>query len=1124
MKTIIRRPGLPGLLAAQSQVAFNDNAIKLVLIGLVQMLLPAGEAAGWVSAIALLLVAPFVIFAPITGWLADRFPKRDVLTGCLWLQLGVMGVLAAACAMQILPLAVAGFFLLGIQSALMAPARRGMARDLAGESVGEAIGWMEMLCIAAILVGSLAGGQMIDGLAHQLGSPWAAALASTLLLIIGCIGALVVFRGTPRRPAATFRAFSWRLLVGHGDLFCVVRRDRNIWRAAWGDAAFYLVGGFLMLTLAQAGRELFPSGHGAARVTGIMMAVLGGGVALGSIVAARLSRRGIALGLVPAGAIGMAGTLIALVFIPAGSGLFLGGLAVAGFFGGWYLVPLGAFLVDRSRDEERGQVLAASGMLSSLAGVAAVGVHAVVSQGFGIGLSGQFLMAGVFLLGIAVLGTRLLLPQVLRVVALALARLRYRVRVNGGENLPATGGALLVCNHLSYVDTIILSLASPRPIRFLSYAGFFQTPLLGPVLRIFGAIPVSTTQAREAIRTAAEHVRAGELVCIFPEGQLTRTGCLLELKGGFELIARRANAPVIVAHLDGLWGSIFSYAGGRYFFKCPQGWVRRTTVSFAKPLAPAEASVGLVREGLLALGAAALAERSVADDPARELVRALRRNPLRVAMVDPSAVKKPVRAGVVLVLSKLLASRWSGLSDERVGVILPPGLGGTLANLGLLLAGKIPVNLNPLVSETAAIACLRVGGVRTIVTARAVRSKFPKYPWPENLVWIEDELRNRRGVVREYLKTHLLPARLLFPHKTKRGGEEAALLFTSGTSGLPKGVPLTASNLLGNLRQVTETGFLKSDDRLLSALPLFHSFGFTIGLLFPLLCGRTLITAPSPLDADAISRAAREGVPTLLLTTPTFLAGYLKRIPRDAFGTLRLVVTGAERLPSETAAACRARFGCDVVEGYGLTEAAPVVCLNMPHPSLGFAATSVQSGSRAGSVGRLVPGLAARVLDPETGEFLPGHSRGVLALRGVNVISAYLDGSSAEKFRDGWFVTGDVVTVDAEGFVFVEGRTSRFSKIGGEMVSHAAVESAVSVAFPDGAHCVMGCPDAQRGEELVLLTTGNLDERELRRALQETVPNLWIPRRLIRLDALPLLPTGKLDLAECRRVAEAVPA
>lgn len=1098
MKTIFRHRGVGGLLAAQAQVAFNDNATKLVLMGLAQWLLPARGAERATGLISLLLVTPFVLFAPLSGWLADRFPKRHVLAASLWMQLAIMFVLLGAAIVQSLPVAIGGFFLLGIQSALMAPVRRGMVKDLAEDNVGEVIGWMDMLCIAAILGGSLAGSQAIDGLAQAFHSPWAAALAALGALALSCAGALWIFRRVPVHPAAGARPFGHRVLWGHADLFASLRRDRGIWRAALGDSTFYLAGGVLLLALAQVGRGLHPDGAGATRATGLMLALVGMGIAAGSVGAACLNRRRINLGLVPPGALVMAGMFLLLATLPAGGAGYHFTLFALGLGGGLYLVPLGAFLVDRTREEERGKILAASSMLSSLAGIAAVGLHLLAAP---LGPQGQFaLLGGLFILT-ALLSTRMLSQDVLRLIALALSRLRYGVKAEGIENLPARGGALLVCNHVSYVDTIALSLASPRPIRFLSYANFFQAPVLGGILRIFRAIPVSPTHAKDALRRAAEAIQAGELVCIFPEGQLTRTGCLMELKSGFEIIARRTQCPVVVAHLDGLWGSIHSFAGGRYFTKWPRGLRRRITVSFGRPV---EASTEGVRRTMLELGAAALGRRTE-NTLTHTLLEALSGNPFRTALRDG---QKALPAGDLLGLALALSRR--PLPGKRVGVLLPPGAAGTIANLGLLLAGKVPVNLNPTQSTAASQHCLEQAGIETVLASRLMRERFPKFPWPETTRLIESELAAARKW-RWLAAAYFVPTGLLARRLPRAMEDEAVLLFTSGSSGLPKGVPLAHRHLLTNLRQVTETGLLAPRDRLLTALPLFHSFGLTMGLFLPLATRRAIITAPSPLDCEKLAEAARGDAPTVLLTTPTFMRHYLKRVARDAFGTLRLAACGAEKLPEDLRAAFRARFGCEVLEGYGLTEASPVATFNLPHPARGLGADSFQPGGREGSVGRLLPGVAYRLFDMEA------NGRGQLALRGGNIITRYLGGEHAEKFRDGWYLTGDLARIDADGFVFLQGRGSRFSKIGGEMVSHAAVEEALAPHET----CVIGLPSAEKGEELALLTPENLTREDIRALLQKSgAPNLWIPRHIRVVPGLPVLASGKRDLAACRRLAE----
>lgn len=1117
MKTIFRLPGMNRLLFAQSQVAFNDNAVKLVLIGLVQLLLPADQASSLVSLIALLLVAPFLFFAPLTGWLADRFPNRDVLAWSLLLQLAVMVLLFVGTLLHSIPLAIGGFFLLGLQSALMSPARRGLVKNLAGERVGEAIGWMEMLCIVAILGGSLAGGQLIDGMAAAFDDPWKAASIACVVLGAGCLLAWALFLKCPSHPAPSQAPFTAKTLFGHIDLLKTLRRDKSLWWAAIGDSAFYLAGGVLMLTFAEIGRDLHPTGLGAARTTGMMMALLGGGIAIGSVIAARMSRHQVNLGLVPVGAAVMTSSLVALAFLAPGSGFFQLMLLVLGAGGGLFLVPLGAFMVDRSPADRRGKILAAASMLSSFAGLVAVGAHMLLSRVLDWSASTQFIAIGVLLFLVALVSLHRTAPHFLRLVTLLLSRMRYSVTARGVENLPKTGGVLLLCNHVSYVDTIALSLASPRPIRFISYDGFFKAPVLGYILKLFGTIPVSSTRARAALSTAAEHIRAGEVVCIFPEGQLTRTGSLMELKSGFEIIARRANCPVMVAQMDGLWGSIYSFEGGRYFTKWPKGLRRRITVAFATPLTAEAATAEQVRQTMLELGAESFMQRRLPSLP-KLLSHALLSNPWRNVIRDEAG--KGMTAGQLyaksLIVAGLLRSR---LHDRRIGVILPPGHAGAMVNLGLMFTGRIPVNLNPLASMEAGKSCLDLAEVRTIVTSIQIKRKLPNYPWPADTVFVEDCL----GATKIQTATALLHSLSSVFHRT-RPEDEAVLLFTSGSSGLPQGVPLTHRNIVSNLTQVTESGFLQPDDCLLTALPLFHSFGLVMGLLLPIASGRRIITSISPLDCERLAEAARHDAPTLLLSTPTFLRTYTRRIPRDAFGTIRLAITGAEKLPLQTAEAFRQRFGCDVVEGYGLTETSPVAALNMPHPKRGRGADSHQTGWKVGSVGRLVPGLAVRFY--ENDHYRPAANRGILALRGPNVAAGYLK-KDDQKFQDGWLITGDVAHIDAEGFLFIEGRLSRFSKIGGEMVSHLAVEEAIGLSVPkdeDCIDCIVGCTCPEKGERLVLLTNREVTREMIRSAFAaREIPNLWLPRDIMQVIEFPVLASGKLDITSCRRLAETTP-
>ncbi|MGC1479622.1 MAG: AMP-binding protein, partial [Chthoniobacterales bacterium] len=594
--------------------------------------------------------------------------------------------------------------------------------------------------------------------------------------------------------------------------------------------------------------------------------------------------------------------------------------------------------------------------------------------------------------------------------------------------------------------------------------------------------------------------RAGELVCIFPEGQLSRTGSLMELRRGYELIARQAKCPIIPAVTDGLWRSIFSFERGRYFFKIPNALRIGVRVAFGRPLTQTDPMSLRARMG--ELGADAFAARpELKSSLDRELVRSLRRRAFDVVIADHGVGGKRLRGWELLGVCSAIAKKWRSelAGSQRVGVILPPGIGGAVANVSLLLAGKTPVNLNPTAGAAAFSHSLAAAEIDVVISASAVKSKFPDLGWPDQTVDVGEDLK--RLTRAEVLLGALLPAR----RESQTPSE--VLLFTSGSSGTPKGVCLTSRHLLANAMQIDELGLLRRDDIILSGLPLFHCFGLNVGLFTGLLTGRQIATVPTPFDFGKLAKAASVERATFLLSTPTFLKSYLRKVPAEAFEAMRCVCCGAERLPAKLAEAARDQFGVEVVEGYGLTETSPVVAFNQPDPAGGVGVDSTQIGLRAGTVGRLVPGLAWRIDD------------GVLALRGANVVTEYLGCPSAGS----WFVTGDVVSVDSDGFLRIEGRTSRFSKIGGEMVPHCAVEEALTEELAndsEAADCVVGIDIGDGEEELALVTTRNVDPNELRRALRSRgMPNLWIPKRVVSVEALPALASGKVDLAACRALA-----
>ncbi len=728
-------------------------------------------------------------------------------------------------------------------------------------------------------------------------------------------------------------------------------------------------------------------------------------------------------------------------------------------------------------------------------------------------------------------------PWFLEKIAVAIARCLYRVKTRGFEGIPAKGGALILANHLSYIDPVPLQLACPRPIRFVGFQGFLNVnPLFRWLYKISGTIPVSPNGALETTRRVVAALKAGELVCLFPEGSISRTGQLMRIQRGFEVMARKAGVPVIPVAHDGLWGSVFSFSGNKYLFKSPRLMRTHVFVAWGRPMAPEEASAASVRRALLDLGCEAFDERpQLKRHLGREIVRGLARRPWRVELIDRTAERRELKAGALIGAAAAFSRHLHKVApgERRIGIVLPPGAGATIANLAVICAGKIPVNLNFTAGRAAIEASLRLGEITTVISADAVRAKVPNFPWPERTLDLRKELTamgGKRAIVPWLAAAWLLPnqwfASLLgLPKRGDR--EEAGLLFTSGSSGEPKGVVLTHRNILANCWQISSLSILPDTATMLACLPIFHSFGFTVTLWYPMLRGCRVVTVPSPLDTRKMIDAVRDEACTVMVGAPTFLRPILKKAESGELRTLDLVVSGAEKMPMDLYEGFREKFHLEIMQGYGLTETTPVSCVNQPDPPAITSTAEHQDGKRLGSVGRLLPGMTARILDPDTMEERDPATQGMVVLRGANVFGGYLKDEEKTRgaFHDGWFVTGDLGRLDEDGFLWIEGRLSRFSKIGGEMVPHGTVEQRLVEVFEvdqsNGyAAVVVGVPDASKGEALVLLTTLDLTAELVRERLGDAgLANLWIPRIVLKVEAIPVLGTGKLDLKACKQLA-----
>jgi acyl-[acyl-carrier-protein]-phospholipid O-acyltransferase/long-chain-fatty-acid--[acyl-carrier-protein] ligase len=727
-----------------------------------------------------------------------------------------------------------------------------------------------------------------------------------------------------------------------------------------------------------------------------------------------------------------------------------------------------------------------------------------------------------------------LLPDsLIRLVLWIAAHTIYRLDLKGQENIPARGGALLTPNHSSWVDAVLLIAATDRPIRFLMFRGVYEHPLIKPFAKILKIIPIASDQGpREMIhslREASEALRNGEVVCIFPEGEITRIGQMLPFRRGFERIVKGIDVPIVPVNIDGIWGSIFSFSGGHFLWKWPRRIPYPVRLTFGKPL-PATSTATEVRQAVQELGVDAFQRRRRYMQPlSRSFMRAARRNPRHFAMADGRTPKLSFGASLVktVFLARRLRPLWK--DQKMVGVLLPPSIPGALVNWAALLLGKVPINLNYTTSKESMASCASQCELKTVVTSRLFLEKVKLEP-PGELIYAEDLAENPRlgEKVAALLAAKLFPARVLelflgVSH-TPSLDDTATIIFSSGSTGEPKGVVLSHFNLASNVEQIEQVFHLHDGDRILGILPFFHSFGFTGTLCLPPLTGIGVVFHVSPLDAQVIGALVSKYSVSMLLSTPTFLNSYARRCPPEAFGSLRIVMAGAEKLPERIAQSFEDHFGIRPLEGYGCTECSPVVAVN----TYDFrAAYFRQIGAKRGTIGHPLPGIGVRIIDPESGETLPVDKPGLLLVRGPNIMVGYLDrpDKTADVLKDGWYNTGDIATVDEDGFLRITDRLSRFSKIGGEMVPHIKVEDRLHelAHATEQVFVVTAVPDERKGERLMVLHT--LPEDKLKETLDLLakcdLPALWRPRpdQFLRVEKLPYLGTGKLDLRKARELA-----
>lgn len=1138
-----------GLLLTQFLGTTNDNILRWLVIGIGKEYIERNHS----LALAIgsgCFVLPYILLAAPAGYLADRFSKRSVIVICKLAEIVIMCGAVAAILIGHIYLLFIVVALAGAQAALFGPAKLGSIPEmLRANKISSANGMIGLTTVIATVVGFSVGNLLAtEDVTGKFGQErwWIIALVLVGVGIAGWITSLLILRLPAANPSRKFPTDMFGQTLR--DLK-ILAADKAMLRVAFGIMFFWSLGMLAHLNIDQ-----FASEGGATQQTQVtaLLASLVIGVGVGSVLAGIWSGGKVELGILPLGAGGLVlfslmlytveGVLVnpaeayTLSYVAACAFLLMLGMS-----SGLFDVPLAAYMQHYSQPEHRGAILAASNFLT-FSGMLAASLGYYLLRVPTAGQSPLFTSRQIFLFcGLATLPVFIyivvLIPQAtIKFLAWLVTHSVYRIRLYRRENIPEQGGAVLVPNHISWLDGLLMITTSSRRVRMLMSHELLTNWWTRGLARIMGVIPIGNTPkvARRAIETARAALQAGELVCIFPEGGISRSGQLQSFKPGVLEIQRGTGAPLIPVYLDELWGSIFSFRGGRFFWKWPTGWQRRVSIWFGTPLMNPK-DIFEVRQAVQDLGADAVTARKHRTNALpRTMIRTCRKAMFRWKVADSTGAV--LSGGQLLarslILRRLLLRHVLEPDDHCVGILLPPSAASVVTNAAVSMIGRVSANLNYTASSEVLNASLRRAGVRRVLTSRKFMDKLG-LKIDADLVYLEDLVDKVQrgdkllGVVGAYAVPAPLLDRLLGLHRIK-GDDVLTIIFTSGSTGVPKAVMLTHHNIATNVQAIDQIVHPKWSDTILGIVPFFHSLGFMVTLWGPLTIDPRVAYHFTPLDARAVGKLTREWKATILLATPTFLRNYLKRCDVEDLDSLEIVVAGAEKLPSALCEAFEQKFAVRPVEGYGATELSPLVSVNVPHSR----SRSLEIDSKEGSVGRAIPGVSVKVVDPETFEPLPINTPGMLLVKGPNVMKGYLGQpeETARVIRDGWYVTGDMAEIDHFGFITLTGRLSRFSKIGGEMVPHLRVEEVLHKILGDNDDegdlraVVTAVPDERKGERLVIVHK-RLDAAPAdicRQLAAEGLPNLWIPSpdSFMEVKSIPVLGTGKTDLKAVSDLAE----
>lgn len=1148
MEPLRKLRGMLPYLAAMFLNAFVDLGHKIVIQNTVFKIYDGNTQVVLTAVVNALILLPFILLFSPAGYISDRFPKNVVMRTSAWVALALTLLIALCYHQGWFWGAFAMTLLLGAQAAIYSPAKYGYLKPLVGkERLAQGNGAVQAVTIVAILAGTFVFSIFFESRFDRFGGADSAGILRAVaplgwLLVINSAIELVL---TYRMPQLETGDAQLRLSLSDYVRGRTLRenlaplKNRAVIRLSiFGLSVFWAVSQVMLAAFPAFAKDTLGI-HNTVLLQG-MLATSGIGIILGSVLAGRWSKNHIETGLIPIGALGIALGLLWLPALDSVTAHCLNFLLI-GTMGGLFIVPLNALIQFHAGEHEMGKILSGNNLIQNIAMLAFLAVTALCALAGTSTTVLLFLIAGVALVGTAY--TVFKLPQSLvRFVLTYLLTRRYRIRVQGFKNLPERGGVLLLGNHISWIDWAIVQIACPRPVRFVMLKSIYERWYLRRLFKLFGVVPISQgAGSRGALEDVAALLESGEVVCLFPEGTISRTGHLAEFRSGYERACALVGDDVRIVpfYLRGLWGSQFSRSSARLKQTRGAGLARDIIVAFGAPVAK-DTSADVLKRRVFDLSVQSW-ERYVADLPSlpRVWLRAAKRVGAELALADTQG--EAFSGERCLTLGLCLARRIRRQAGEpHIGVLMPASADGALLNMAVLCAGKTVVNLDYSAGEAALRHVLEHAAIKTIYSSQRFLEQLEQQGvmWPallagRRVVTIESLRAGIKPLARgaQNLAVTLLPAfaleRCFLPRIDPQTA--AAIVFSSGTEDTPKGVMLSHRNILANTRQITDVLNMEERDVVLGSLPLFHAFGMTVTTFMPLLEGLPLVCHADPGDVLGAAKAIAEYRVTVLCGTASLLRLYTRhqRVHPLMLRSLRVVVAGAEKLNEDVRDAFKLKFGKEVYEGYGATETTPVASVNLPD-QLDTRYWQVQLGGKPGTVGMPLPGSSCKIVDPDTLEELPTGRDGLILIGGCQVMLGYLNEPERTQAAiieaDGvrWYKTGDKGHLDADGFLTVIDRYSRFAKIGGEMVSLGAVEETLRrvLAALEVDVAAVSAPDEKRGERVVALIATEHGGSDIHGRLSAAgLPPLLMPAEIYLVQEIPKLGSGKTDHEASRRLA-----